>query len=249
MKKITYIIILLLINTFTFASNNKFEQANKLYSQNKFEDALKYYEELISEGYSSPELFYNAANTCYRLNLTGKAIYYYEKAKLLRPNDDDINYNLELARLRVKNLPPEVPKIFPVRIFKKVVFSMSYKFWGVVSLLLFVLFLVFTYHYFTAVSSRLKKISFLSSIFILFFSINTFIFMQYQLNRINNHNNAVIIKPEINAKSSPDDSSSDLFKIYEGYKAEIETKSDNWYEIKLTDGRKAWVKKDDLMIM
>ncbi len=253
MKKICTILSIILISFSGFSQNKNIEEqlkkANDLYAQNKFEDAVKQYEKIISENYASPELYFNTANTYYRLNEIGKAIYWYEKAKILSPNDKDIKYNLDLAKLRVKNLPPEVPKIFPVRIFLQVTSFKSAEFWGYLSLFLFILFLGILYFYFTAATSKTKKIRFLIAVFILLFSIVSLIFMQYNLSKLNAHNQAIVISNEVIAKSSPDTNATDLFKIYEGYKVKIETKNGNWYEIKLTDGKKAWILKDNLMIL
>ena len=246
---ISVIIISLPVFSDTGIPEQKLKEANKLYTQNKFDDALKLYEQIISDDYSSPELFYNTANSYYRVNKIGKAIYYYEKAKLLNPNDDDINYNLELAKLRVKNLPPEVPKIFPVRVFMQIAFWKSGRLWGRLSLVFFLVFLGIAYFYFTAKNPKAKKIRLLTAIIILFFSISTFVFMQYNLSVMNAHNKAIITKNEVVAKSSPNNSANDLFKVYEGYKVKIETRNGNWCEIKLTDGRKAWINNEDLMVL
>ncbi len=252
--KTSFIIFSLIIFSLpAFSGNENIEQqfkiANNLYAQNKFEEAVKKYEEIISKNYASSELFFNTANTYYRLNKIGKAIYYYEKAKMLNPNDDDINYNLELAKLRVKNLPPEVPKIFPVRMFIILTSWKSAEFWGYLSLILFLLFLLITYFYFISRNSRAKKLRLLTAIIMLFLSASTFIFMQYRLSVLNAHNRAISISNDITAKSSPDNSANDLFKIYEGYKVKIETENGDWCEITLTDGRKAWIKKEDLMVL
>ncbi len=253
MKKTICILGFILASISLFANNNtpvqQFKEADKLYSENKFEEAAIKYQQIISEGFTSSELFFNTANTYYRLNEIGKAIYYYEKAKMLNPNDDDVNYNLELAKLRVKNLPPDVPKIFPVRIFIQTTFMKSYQFWGFLSLSLFVVFLLILFFYFTAKHSKTKKWYFILAFGLLFFSIIVFSLMQYQLYQLNAHNKAVIIRNEITAKSSPDDTAADLFKVYEGYTVKIENENGNWCEVKLSDGKKAWLKKEDLMIL
>ncbi len=253
MKTILSLILIIILSFPAFSDTENIEQqlknANQLYAQNKFEDAVKQYEQIISENYKSPELFFNTANAYYRLNETGKAIYYYEKAKMLNPNDDDINYNLELAKLRVKNLPPEVPVIFPVRIFRQISLKVSAELWAYLSILFFVVFLTVLFLYYTAKNSKSKKIKLLTAIVILFFSILTFVFMQYQVFSLNAHNQAIVISKEVKAKSSPDVSANDLFKIYEGYKVKIENEKGDWCEIKLTDGKKAWLKKENLMIL
>ncbi|RLD48429.1 MAG: hypothetical protein DRI94_12550 [Bacteroidetes bacterium] len=253
MKTLITIFSIIIFSLPAFSDTENIEQqlknANQLYAQDQFEEAIKQYEQIISENYTSPTLFFNTANAYYRLNEIGKAIYYYEKAKMLIPNNDDINYNLELAKLRVKNLPPEVPEIFPVRLFRQITFWKSYPFWGILSLGLFILFLLTAYFYFTAKTSRVKKIRLLSAVFVLFFSISAFVFMQYQLSILNAHNQAIVISKEDMAKSSPDTGANDLFKVYQGYKVKVNSENGEWYEITLTDGRKAWLKKEDLKVL
>jgi hypothetical protein len=52
-------------------------------------------------------LYYNIANTHYRLGDLGKAILYYRRAELLNPADRNLRHNLEFVRSeRVDNLPP-----------------------------------------------------------------------------------------------------------------------------------------------
>ncbi len=250
MKQLINVILLIIISLPAFSSsiNNeqKFKEANQLYSENKFEEALNLYNEIITNGFESSELYYNAANTSYRLNREGESVYFYEKALQLSPDNEDYKYNLELAKLRVQNIPNVVPKSTIVTYFDELVYSVSIKFWAYLSVGLFILFLLLFFLYIKSQCSRQKKILFLSSVIILFFSLLTIFFTQYQSSALNSHTTAVIITEEFQAKSSPDDSATELFPVFEGYKVEIEDKSDDWIEIKLTDGKKAWIKEEHI---
>ncbi|NPA45366.1 MAG: tetratricopeptide repeat protein [Chlorobi bacterium] len=250
MKKIIIIISIIIINFPVFSGNQdfeqKFKQANELYSQNKFEDALNLYQEIIDANYVSENLFYNMANTCYRLNKIGESIYYYEKALMLNPSNEDAKYNLDLANLRVKNRPAILPQNAIASFFKDLIFFASANFWAYLALFLFIVFLVTFFIYIKSQTSKEKKLYFLVSIIILFFSISSMIFMQYQTQVLNSHNIAIVIENEADAKSSPDEKSNTLFKVYEGFKVEIENKNGAWAEIKLTDGKKAWIKNEYL---
>ena len=250
MKKITIIISIIILNFPVFSGNQdfeqKFKQANELYTQNKFEEALNLYQEIIDANYVSEDLFYNTANTCYRLNKVGESIYYYEKALMQNPSNEDAKYNLELANLRVKNRPAILPQNAIASFFKDLIFFASANFWAYISLFLFLVFLVIFFMYIKSQSSKTKKLYFLISIIILFFSVSSMIFMQYQTQVFKSHNIAIVVEDEVDAKSSPDENSNTLFQIYEGFKVEIENKNGNWLEIKLTDGKKAWVKNKSL---
>jgi len=250
MKKAIYLILIIIIsipalsNTGNF--EQKFKQANDLFAKSKFNDALSLYQEIINEDYVSADLFYNTANTYYRLNKVGESIYYYEKALQLSPDNEDYRYNLDLVNLRVKSKPAILPTNAIVSLFNEVVFIFSATFWAYVSIILFIVFLFVFFKYIKSQASKSKKIYFLASMIILFIFLLAMFFMQYQTSVINSHSQAIIIVKEIDAKSSPDDNASVLFPIYEGYKVEIENTSNGWCEIKLTDGKKAWIKKDVL---
>jgi len=57
---------------------------------------------------------------------------------------------------------------------------------------------------------------------------------------------AIIMSPQVNGKSSPDASGTDLFLIHEGTKVTVTDNVGNWYEIRLPDGNKGWVTSNSL---
>ncbi len=248
MKKLAFLITIIVLNFPIFSQigndfyEQKFKEANQLYSQNKFEEAAEKYQEIIEAGYVSKDLFYNAGNTFYRLNKIGESICFYEKALLSDPNNEDIKYNLELANLRVKNRPAILPENAIVSFFQNLIFLLSLVFWAYISIFLFVVFLIMFFMYIKSQTTKLKKIYFLISAIVLFFSLTGMFFMQYQTNYINSHNLAIVIEDEVQAKSSPDEKANTIFSVFEGFKVKIENKAGDWCEIKLTDGKKAWIK-------
>ncbi|MCD4792513.1 MAG: hypothetical protein K8R54_04710 [Bacteroidales bacterium] len=247
----TILIIIISLPAFSVSDNfeQKFQKANELYGQNNYEDALKLYKEIIAEGCESADLYYNIANTYYRLNVVGLSVCYYEKAKKTDPLNEDIIYNLDLAKLRINNNPVVIPEFAVISFFKKIIMCRTNEFWGIISLILFTTFLVSLFLYLYSKSSRQKKIRFLLSVLIFIFSVISFLFAQYQTGRLNSEDIGIIITAEINAKSSPDENATNLFKIYEGYKVFIEKKSNEWSEIKLTDGKKAWIKTENIKLL
>ena len=61
------------------------------------------------------------------------------------------------------------------------------------------------------------------------------------------HNSAIIITPTVTAKSSPAETGVDLFVIHEGSRVKIVDSIDIWNEIKLSDGKRGWIRKIDLI--
>ena len=64
-----------------------------------------------------------------------------------------------------------------------------------------------------------------------------------------NTSEAIITDTVVTAKSSPDDSGTDLFRIHEGLKVTIKDKSLDWMEIRLSDGRVGWIKASSMEII
>jgi len=86
-----------------------FTQANRLYEQGKFTEAAAAYDNLIQVGLSSPALYFNAGNACFKAGQVGHAILDYRKAEQLAPRDPDIRANLQFARNQVANYVPALP--------------------------------------------------------------------------------------------------------------------------------------------
>ena len=58
---------------------------------------------------------------------------------------------------------------------------------------------------------------------------------------IKNRNHAIVFCPRVTVKSSPTETGTDLFLIYEGLKIEITDSLNTWKEIKLADGNEGWL--------
>ena len=112
MKKLL-ILVLLLTSTFMLAERvpSPFVQGNQYYAAEKYEEAIGQYESVVSSGEQSPELYFNLANSYYKLHKVAPAIYNYEKALLLSPNDSEIKTNLEFARKMAIDDIKVIPKV------------------------------------------------------------------------------------------------------------------------------------------
>jgi len=75
-----------------------FDSANQLYDQGKFQDARQQYEQLLSSGQSSANVYYNLGNADYRLGSKGQATLDYERALALDPAHPEAQANLKLVR-------------------------------------------------------------------------------------------------------------------------------------------------------
>lgn len=245
-KKIIILILVVLSFQISFSQNVKqlTDSAEIYYTKMNYEKAVEQYKKVLQSGKESGFLYYNLANSYYKLNKIPDAILNYERAILLIPNNKDVQFNLEMANRNITDKIEAVPAFFIYSWWNTFLGIFSSDTWAVISIISFIFTLTFIFGFFFTGSYILKKISFWLSIVLFIISINTFVFAQKTKAIINNHNFAIIFEPVINVKSSPGDIGTELFVIHEGTKIEITQTSGDWIEIKLANGNKGWVKRD-----
>ena len=88
------------------------QDADAEYSKGNYQQAIKDYEELLKAG-ESAEIYYNLGNAYYRTENITRAVLSYERALLLNPADDDIRFNLQMARSKtIDKITPESEMFF-----------------------------------------------------------------------------------------------------------------------------------------
>jgi tetratricopeptide (TPR) repeat protein len=214
---------------------------NRHYLNREYESAADCYKQVISSGYISGELYYNLGNTYYKQDSLSKAILYYEKALLLNPGDDDILQNLALANSRIIDKIDVIPDFFLHRWMKNFQLIFLPNQWAVVSLVLFVLALAAFLWVVISSSFSLKRTGLSLGILFLVLSIFGLMSMRNRTNRLLNSGSAVIMVPSVNAKSSPDEQSTNMFVLHEGTKVVLLDSVQSWKEIRIPDGNKGWV--------
>lgn len=98
--------------------------------------------------------------------------------------------------------------------------------------------------YFLSHSISIQKTSFLiSSIFLalLIFS-SVILFSRYNYEATTNY--GILLESSFSVKTSPDVRGSDAFVIHEGIKFIIEDQVNDWYKIRLVDGKVGWIPKN-----
>ncbi len=244
MRRLAIFTIFILSITQIFAQkdslNTIFETANNYYIDENFEQAIKNYEIILEKKYESAELYYNMGNTYFKQNKIADAILYYEKAHKLAPNDKDIIYNLNHANSFVDDKFTIVSNFILDRIFVSVLHICNSNTWSLISINTFILALaVFFIFLFSKIISR-RKFAFLTSVVLILFSVITFTFAAQAKKRITEPNSAVIMKIST-IKSSPGKDGTDLYILNPGVKVGIKSKNDNWYEVKLPNGKIGWI--------
>ncbi len=248
LHSMTRYILILTIQLFTaslFAYNpnpdSLITKANNAYSQGLYDSALATYNNVINQGIESGELYYNMGNAYYKNNDIASAILYFEKAKKLLPNDEDINYNLHIANSMIVDKIEKVPELFYHSWWNYIYNIMDADAWTIFALISFT-FLIVTMGLFIISKKRNnRKLSFYIGVIFLAITIASFALasQKYYINI--EHKEAIVFTSSITIKSSPTQNSVDLFVIHDGTKVEIIDKIDNWVEIKIQNGSSGWL--------
>jgi tetratricopeptide (TPR) repeat protein len=243
MKRI--ITIILFITPLFIAAQDTNEQlwekANAYYTTEEYQQAASTFEQIVSSGEESAKLYFNLGNAYYKSGDVNNAILNYERAKLLAPHDEDIAFNLQIANQFVVTKIEELPQPFFLRWRTSVINKYPTDTWAYFSIGAFILFLFLLAVFLFSRTVTVKRISFWIGMLAIVFSGFTFSMAAQQKGKINKRKHAIVFCPRVTVKSSPSETGTDLFLIYEGLKLEVTDQLDKWTEIKLADGNKGWL--------
>jgi len=253
MKKTWLFIFLFNIIYFSFANHHSFkpmlDSAFKAYQKGNYEQCIQYYQKIEQQGFTSSYMYYNMGNAFFRSNQIAKAILYYERALRLNPSDLDIQHNLKFANTFVTDKITELPKPFYISWFNSLINLFSANSWAWISLISFLMLLVFVYiNFLTSIDWLLKTLKISIFLLIIIFSVST-ISAYASYHKQVSQNEAIVMADAIEVKSSPDEKGTTLFVIHEGTKINITDEFENWVEIRLADGNTGWIKQSHIEII
>ncbi|WP_339751382.1 tetratricopeptide repeat protein [uncultured Winogradskyella sp.] len=233
-----------------FAQNNDaFEQANTLYNDGKYAEAIDTYESVLNSDVHSAELYFNLGNANYKLNNIAPAIYYYEKALQLSPNDKDIENNLAFAQNMTIDAIEKVPQVGFSRIINNIVIYFNTDIWAKFAIVfVFVFVLLFLMYHFSYSTSR-KRVAFVVSILSLFLACFSVVmaFQKEHLDKIDNP--AIVFTQESRVKSEANQQSEEVFRLHEGTKVQVLETYENWNKIQLSDNSTGWIPSKDIKLL
>ncbi|MDP1802275.1 MAG: tetratricopeptide repeat protein [Bacteroidota bacterium] len=252
MKNNNYIFILLVcFLSFSIKgySNDLLQKAEKAYDSKNYKEAISNYEKLVSDGYRSYQLYFNLGNAYYRNNELGKAIYYYELARKVDPNDEDVRINLGIASAKTIDKIDSKENFFISAVKTNLLSSFTTNAWAWLSIgsiaLASILFFIFVNSSILIV----KRISFLLSCVLLLAFVLTY-FLGYSALQSKVENKfAIITSKEVKIMNEPTASASSKFSLHEGTKIRVVENNGNWLLIKLDNGNEGWLKVSDVGII
>lgn len=241
MKRIVLFFISMTLVLTTFAQTKA--DADELYKKEKYTEAAAAYEALLkSEAGVSAALYYNLGNAYYKLENIPLAILNYERALLLEPGDGDIRTNLALARGKTVDKVTPASEMFFVTWWRNLCNSMSSYAWSIFAIVCFVLMLIGILAYMFVPQLLVRKVGVYGAMVLAVVLVIANFAAHYQNEAFANRNSAIVISPAVSVKSSPNESSTDLFLIHEGSKVEIlDATMKQWREVKFEEGKQGWI--------
>ncbi|MFK5854938.1 MAG: tetratricopeptide repeat protein [Bacteroidota bacterium] len=245
-----YILILtfqvLTATLFAINPDSLISTANNAYNEGLYDSALNTYSIVITDGIESGELYYNMGNAYYKNNDIASAILYFEKAKILLPNDEDIQYNLNIANSMIVDKIEKVPELFYHQWWNYFYNIMGVDAWTIFALISFSLLIVTIGLFIMSKKRGNRKLSFYVGVLILIITITSSALASQKFYLNIEHKEAIVFTSSITVKSSPTQNSVDLFVIHDGTKVKIIDSIDNWVEIKIQNGSTGWLPKKSI---
>ena len=218
------------------------QQADDLYAKEHYAEAAQIYESILREQGVSNDIYYNLGNCYYKLDSVALSILNYERALMLDPSDGDTKSNIALARGKTTDKVTPPSEMFFVTWWRSLTNIMSINSWLILAFVAFVLMLASILVCAFMSNISIRKAGFYGCLFMLFVTVVANLCALFQHHAIVNRHYAIIMSPAVTVKSSPSDTSTDLFIIHEGAKVEMLDQSmKEWCEVKLEEGKVGWV--------
>ena len=238
MKRIGFILLLV---TQIFFAQNGFEKGNALYQKGNYNEAIAAYENVLSSKKQSAGLYFNLANCYYKLNKVAPAIYNYEKALVLAPNDSEIHNNLKFAQKMTIDEIKEVPKVGFAKLLRDFTAVFHYDIWAWIAASFSSLFLIFFIGYYFSQTTLSKRIFFIGMFVLVFLILISVMAAVFEKDHFENERPAIIFDEVAEVKGEPKSTAADVYVLHEGTKVYVQETLDNWKKIELTDGSEGWI--------
>lgn len=217
-----------------------YSNANQAYKEGSYDSAKTLYTEIFQNGMVSADLFYNLGNTHYRDGNYPAAILFYERAQRLDPSDEDIKYNLKIARQFVTDKIEPVQPFFISSWWAGASKVMSPRLWSIMFLLLLSIACGLMTVYFVARARSIRQLGFIGGIVGIGMSILIYSLASTAEGE-QTKPEAIVFASSANVKSAPGLNSTDQFVIHAGLKVRVVDEDGDWTRIELLDGNSGWI--------
>lgn len=227
----------------------QFEHANELYRNGRYQEAATLYEQVLGNGYEHSALYYNLGNAYFKTQNIPGAILSYERALRLAPGDEDVQYNLRLANLRVVDKIEPLPQLFFVQWWNSFLALFSSDGWATAGIGALWLAASAGALFFFLRTMLMQRLAVLFGLGCVALALLSFGCVYQQYHHEESDRTGIIFASTVPVKSAPDTQSTDLFVIHEGVKVEILDNVGEWRKIRLVDGKVGWANAESMQVI
>ncbi len=245
-KNALLLVIIIILSTLkTMATDNQasYLDAQSAYKSQDYKTAIANYKQILANDIVAPEVFYNLGNCYFKIDSIGRAIQYYEKARKIIGDEEDLMHNLKMAHNKTVDKIEPMPEFVVTSTWKNIVNFKTADTWAKYALInfafAFILLLVFQ----LAKQPSIKKIFFGLALFSVFITGMFYLLAKSRNNADNSISHGVLIPSSVSVKSAPQSIATDLFVIHEGAVFKIIENQNDWYKIRLDNGNLGWIQK------
>jgi tetratricopeptide (TPR) repeat protein len=259
-KKISLLVPVVCLMLFCIAASAKpgmtedqamkiYHEANIAYQKLDYDKSVALYTELVKNNYRSIEVYFNLGNAYFKAGDFSKAILNYERAKKLDPEDEDTNFNLKIASLKVVDKIDQAPQIFYKRWMSRMAEGLPSNAWTILFILLIWLFFIALALYVIGRTVTSKKVAFFSLLLFLIVTVSVGVLMLKSHVMTNVDKQAIIMSESVYIKSAPDEKGNDLFILHEGAKADVLDEIGDWSKIRIGNGSVGWLRTSEMEVI
>jgi tetratricopeptide (TPR) repeat protein len=228
-------------NLFAADTVTDFSAANRLYAEGKFSEAANAYEKILETGAQSPALWFNDANAEFKAGNLGKAVAAYRQAALLSPHDPEIRANLQFVRNQVQGSTVRESR------WQGWLGQLTLNEWTLLTAGAFWLtFLLLAARQIRpALGAKLKSATSL-------FALLTFLFGAALALQVAEHfskQTAVVVLPEVTARSGPFDEAQSAFTTRDGAELSVLDRHGGWVQVSDGAGKIGWLAVKQIEIL
>lgn len=250
------LLIILLIVPLVGNAFNAIEQADTAYNREDYAKAIELYNQALAQHGSNSDLYYNLGNAYFRNGKLGKAVLNYERALKANPTNADAKTNLKFVNSLIQD-KPEDDSAFLANVHQNIMMTLRPNSWAFVSLFLFCLFLTAIGLYLFTNNVALRKTGFFGALAVLVVFLYVALVAYQSMNYALSHDKAVVTASSTQLSSAPRISKKNTDKvvtIHEGTRVEIidsiatpdDPLSPKWYNVKINNNTKAWLRSVDV---
>lgn len=246
-----YILTFLCLTSLAFADQTDylFQQGVQAYQDGDYAGAIESFQGALQLGQESAALYFNLGNAYYKTDDIGRAIVNYERAKRLDAHDEDIDFNLQIAQLRVVDKIPTPEMDYFYQLWQNIKNGLGLNLLTILTLSVYILFILLLIIKLFAKRSVLQSIiRYALTPTIIILVLISLLFGLRVRDDLTTHY-GVILAHKVAITSSPAEDATEVFALHEGVKVRIVATSGNFYRVRLSDGKDGWVKTESLQII